>query len=226
MIYGWRTSSTSVIAQPCRHRRGTLVHVEFIVEEESTAQALEILVPRIVGSDVTFRIHPFQGKRDLLRKLVPRLRGYRRSLPDDHRIAVLIDRDDATCDDEKRRLEAAAAEAGYVTKSTSTTGRFKVLNRLAIEELEAWFFGDVDALLRAFPGIPPTLAAQRPFRDPDAISGGTWEALERVLQRAGYYRTGIAKVEVARRVAEHMDPGRNRSHSFGVFCTGLQALVR
>jgi Domain of unknown function (DUF4276) len=91
--------------------------------------------------------------------------------------------------------------------------------------LESWFFGDVEALTRAYPKVPPTLAQRRGYRNPDAMTGGTWEKLERVLQDAGYYRNGMPKIEVARNVAEHMDPNRNRSRSFQVFFQGLRALV-
>lgn len=50
---------------------------------------------------------------------------------------------------------------------------FQVLNRLAIEELEAWFFGDVAALHSAYPRVPSTLGRRSRYRDPDAIRGGT-----------------------------------------------------
>jgi hypothetical protein len=62
---------------------------------------------------------------------------------------------------------------------------------LAIEELEAWFFGDMDAVRALYPRVPETLEQRAGFRDPDAIRGGTWEALERILQRAGYF-AGVA----------------------------------
>ena len=100
------------------------------------------------------------------------------------------------------------------------------LCRIAIDELEAWFFGDVAALRTGYPRVPATLASQAKFRDPDRIAGGTWEALERVLRRAGYYPTGMPKVDVARTVATHMDPGRNRSRSFQVLVDGFRRHAR
>jgi hypothetical protein len=100
-----------------------------------------------------------------------------------------------------------------------------VLNRLAIEELEAWFFGDVGALRAAYPGIPSSLGERANYRDPDAIRGGTWEALERELQRAGHHREGLAKIKAAQEIAAHMAPERNRSRSFQAFRQGLLDLV-
>jgi hypothetical protein len=55
------------------------------------------------------------------------------------------------------------------------------------------------------------------YRDPDAIKGGTWEALQRILQRAGYHQGGLQKIRAKSDIATHMDPDRNRSLSFRGF---------
>ena len=52
-----------------------MTHLEILVEESSVEAALQNLLPRILGEAVSFSIHPFQGKRDLLKKLAARLRG-------------------------------------------------------------------------------------------------------------------------------------------------------
>jgi hypothetical protein len=93
-----------------------------------------------------------------------------------------------------------------------------------VEELEAWFFGDVPALVLTYPGVPSTLANQRGYRDTDAIKGGTWEALERVLQSAGHFQGGLPKIQVAREVGANMDPDRNASKSFQVFRDSIRSL--
>ena len=118
----------------------------------------------------------------------------------------------------------AAANAGLITRSAARGGTFTVLNRIAVEELEAWFFGDVEALANAYPGVSPNLGAKAKYRNADAIGGGTWEALERVLQHAGYFSGGLSKIEVARKMARHMNAGRNTSTSFKCFAEGLAAL--
>jgi hypothetical protein len=201
------------------------MHVEFLVEEPSAEAALFNIVPKIL-QDVPFRIHPFQGKRDLLGKLLPRLRGYRSWLPQDWKIVVLIDADDEDCIDLKAKLEEEARTAGLMTKSRRTRGvYFQVLNRLAIEELEAWFFGDIEALHSVYSRVPLNLDKKAKYRDPDAIKGGTWEALERELKKTGYFRGGFSKISVARDVSEHMIPERNRSKSFQVFHKGLLSLL-
>jgi len=202
------------------------MHIEFLVEEYSAEAALKNLLPSILSEETTFAIRPFSGKQDLLSQLPKRLSGYRKWLPDDWRIVVLVDRDRENCLALKAKLEDAARQAGLATKS-SVRGqkRFDVVNRLAIEEMEAWYFGDPAALKQAYPRLPDTIGRKAPYRNPDAIAGGTWEALERILKQSGYYPSGMPKVETARNVSKYMDPDRNISKSFQVFRDALRELV-
>lgn len=200
-------------------------HVEVLVEEPSMEAALRDILPRILGG-VSFEVYPYQCKDDLLVKLPDRLRGYSKWLPTDWRIVVVIDRDRDNCKVLKRRLERIARQAGLATRSSRRTKRYKVVNRIAIEELEAWYFGDWQAVLAAYPRVNEHVPAKSRYRDPDAIVGGTWEAFERVLKRAGYFRTGLRKIEAARRIAPHMDPERNVSHSFAILRDALAEMAQ
>ena len=200
------------------------MHIEFFLEEPSAEAFLQGMVHRLLPAGVTSSFIVFQGKHDLLTNLKPRLKGYRRWIAEDYRIVVLVDEDREDCRQLKAKLEAAAAAAGLPTKTSPKKAAFVVLNRIAIEELEAWFFGDIAALATAFHGVSPTLGAKARYRDPDAIAGGTWEALQRVLQKAGHFAGGLPKIEVARTMARHMDPARNTSTSFRQFVQGLAAL--
>ena len=202
----------------------TARHLEFLVEEPSMEAFLKGALPRLL-QDCTFQTHAFQGKHDLLRKLPFRLRGYGHWLPCDQRIVVVVDRDSDECRALKQRLEEAAAAAGLRTRSQTGDGCWQVVNRIVIEELEAWYFGDWEAVRGAYPMVSPTIPNQARYRAPDAIRGGTWEAFERILQRHGYYKTGLPKVEAAKTVAGHIDPARNRSGSFRVFRDSLVEAV-
>lgn len=198
------------------------MHIEVLVEEPSTEAALLELLPKILGDGTSFRIIVHEGKPDLLKKLPNRLRGYRAWLPIDWHIVVLIDEDRQDCRELKAHLEKIAVKAGFTTKSSAKIGgQFQVMNRLAIEELEAWFFGDVNAMRQAYPRVSQHLAAKTTYKDPDAIPGGTWEALERLLQKAGYFPGGLPKIETARTIAKFMNPRDNRSNSFQIFRDGL-----
>jgi hypothetical protein len=195
------------------------------VEEFSMEAALEQLLPKLLG-DIEFQIIRFQCKDDLLKKSPERLRGYASWLPANWRILVLVDRDDDDCIVLKAELENMAAAAGLLTKTAADNGQcFQVVNRIAIEELEAWFFGDWSAVQAAYPRVPATLPQKAGFRDPDAVAGGTWEALERVLKKAGYFSTGLRKVELARSVAVHMNPPNNTSRSFQIFAGAVTATL-
>ncbi|MDA1014175.1 MAG: DUF4276 family protein [Planctomycetota bacterium] len=122
-----------------------------------------------------------------MKNLLARLQGYQVWLPTTWRVIVVIDRDDEDCVELKTKLESIAREAGLATKTSAASSNWQVVNRLAIEELEAWFLGGMDAVRSVFSRVPSTIERRTRYRDADGVRGGTWEALERILQRAGYY---------------------------------------
>lgn len=187
---------------------------------------LRALLPRLLPADRTFQVHPFQGKPDLLEKLRARLSAYARWLPEDWRVVVVVDRDDESCEALKQRLEAIAAAAGLRTRSRASAGPWQLVNRIAIEELEAWFFGDWEAVCKVYSRVSPTIPGKSGFRDPDAILGGTWQAFERILKRHGYFEAGLRKVEAARVLGAHIDPERSRSRSFLKFHEAIAEATR
>ena len=193
------------------------VHVELLVEELSMEAFLRALLPRLLPQDRTFEVHAFQGKSDLLGKLADRLRGYARWLPEDWRIVVVVDRDDDDCLQLKRRLEDIARQADLRTRTSAGGAPWQLVNRIAIEELEAWYFGDWEAVRTAYPRIPSSIPNQQKYRDPDHIAGGTWEAFERVMQQRGYFKEGLRKIEAARALGGLIDAQRSRSPSFRHF---------
>jgi hypothetical protein len=196
--------------------------LHFFVEEESAEAALVELVPRILEEhEFDYEIFFFQGKSNLLKRLPDRLKAYSHRLGEDWRVIILIDRDDQECLDLKQQLEDIAQEAGLQTRTRSSDA-FRVINRIAIEELEAWFFGDIEALVAAYPRVDPHLGEQSSFRDSDAIKGGTWEQLERILKY--YHPGGLEKIRAAQEISLHMRPERNRSKSFQVFRDALLSL--
>ncbi len=114
--------------------------------------------------------------------------------------------------------------------SKSCGAEHLALFRLAIEEIEAWYPGDREALLSAYP------AAKRRLPDTyiqDAVCG-TWERLAdivhpggaRAIQKAGWLTAGDAKHEWASKIGPLMDPDRNLSPSFGKLRDGLRRLAQ
>lgn len=200
--------------------------IEILVEEPSAEEALRIILPKIIRGRAHFKIINLQSKYNLLKVLEARLRAYKRRIDggDDLRILVLLDRDDDDCQILKRHLEQTAGRSGLSTKtSPERNGRFQVVNRIVVEELESWFLGDPAALRRAFRSLPNINENAAPFRNPD--NGGTWEALHRFLKRNGIYPGTYPKKAAARKIAEHLDIDRNRSASFRAFVEGLEAAI-
>ena len=128
--------------------------LEVLVEEPSAEAALRHLLPKLVPVAVRRKIVNLKSKPELLKKLEARLRAYhvRVEQGEDIRILVLVDRDDDDCLVLKRRLAAAATRVGLSTRSRpDDDGRFRVVNRVVVEELESWFLGDPAAVRAAFP---------------------------------------------------------------------------
>ena len=190
-------------------------------------ETLQVLLPRLIAGRAEWKVIDHGSKARLLRDLPQRLRGYRGMAQTmDLRVLVLVDRDRDDCTVLKARLEDMAARAGLGTRSApDPTGLFHVVNRIVVEELEAWFFGDLPALRTVYPKVSQTLGAKPGYRDPDAIRGGTWEALHRALRQAGYFGDHLPKIELARAVAPHMNLENNRSTSFHAFRQGLESLL-
>ena len=186
---------------------------------------LRALLPRLLPQDRTFEIHPFQGKQDLLANLERRLHGYAAWLPADWRIVVVADRDDDECRKLKCQLEEAARRAGLRTPAEAGSDACQLVNRIAIEELEAWYFADWEAVRSAYPRVGAHVTSRAAFRNPDAIAGGTWEAFERVMRKYGYFPAGMAKIEAARAIGGHVDPERATSPSFRAFHRAITAAV-
>ena len=204
-------------------RREMHIHVE----EPSMEAFLDEFLPRHLDPAVCWRVIDYRSKQQLLARLPARLMGYA-YIPLVHRplSLVLVDRDDDDCTLLKRRLEEACAAAGLPTRTAAPDGNFEVVNRIVVEELEAWFFGDGAALEQEWRGVG-RIVAQASYRDPDAVRGGTHEALLRELQRAGHLRglSRLPKIDTARTMGALIDPSRNTSRSFQHFWTGLTSLL-
>ncbi|MDT3399074.1 DUF4276 family protein [Streptomyces sp. B1866] len=203
--------------------------LEILLEEPSAEAVLRILLPRLVPGateDVDFALRVYNGKADLLRKLPSRLRGYASwAAGADVRILVLLDRDDDDCVELKRRLDHMAAQAGLTVHRSGARcdgGAFKA--RIACEEIEAWYLGDPEALRKVYPRMK-NFEQRRGLRDVDAVTGGTWEKLEKLLQDAHYFPNGLRKLELARSLAPELSLDSNTSSSFRQFCRAVRELL-
>ncbi len=201
------------------------MYIYFFVEEFSMERALKNLLPGMVSPEYVVQIITFQCKNDLLKKLESRLMAYSSWVSDDYYFVVLVDKDDDNCFELKQKLETISQRAGFVSKSAAReNNKFQILNRIVIEEIEAWYFGDPDAMRTAFPRLSKTFERKEKYRNPDTIVRA-WETMELFLQRSRYFSEGLSKSILAESVSKHMNPARNRSKSFQVFRDGLQELI-
>lgn len=146
------------------------------------------LLPRLIPVECGSEIHAFQGKTDLLGKLEARLRGYAQWLPNDWRLFVIVDRDDDDCGELKANLEAMAQRAGLATRSSAGDAQWQVVNRIIVEELEAWYFGDWSAVKEEYPRVSRDVPQRRGLREPDAILGGRGRRLSESCRITGTSR--------------------------------------
>ena len=202
-----------------------MTRLEILVEEPSMEAALREIMPRILQRRAHWKLINMGSKGKVLKALPARLRAYRKRIDNGEnlKIIVLIDQDKDNCEWLKHRLETIAREAGLITKAAvNGQGDFQVVTRIAIEELEAWFIGDIEALKATFTSLK-SVNFPANFRNPD--NGGTWERLHRFLRHHGIYRNRYPKIEAARKIAKHMEPQRNRSCSFQIFLQGVEACL-
>ena len=213
------------------------MHFEVLVEDSSGKKLLELLLPRILGQhglSHTWRLHSYKGsghipkglsanadpaKRFLLEQLPRLLQGYGKT-PGIDAVVVVLDADKRDC---QAFLEELKSVANACRPAPNT------LFRLAIEEVEAWYLGDRDALLRAYPKAKREVLDR--YLQDSACS--TWELLADVvypggsaaIQKAGWPLPGQVKHEWAENIGPHMSLNGNFSPSFNKLLDGLSHLI-
>lgn len=188
--------------------RATPMNLVFLLEERSAKYVLEALLPKILSGlpYAGCRYIPHRGKSDLRKSILGRLRDW---LEPNTFFVILHDQDSHDCRKLKQELQEICARQSKHTP----------LIRIACRELEAWYFGDLGAVEKAFPKFE---AAQyqnkKKYRNPDDI-----DRLSKELQRiAKGFHKGIA----AKKVPQYMDVENNSSKSFQHLVNGVQKLLR
>ncbi|MEN9436779.1 MAG: hypothetical protein RIR09_1434 [Pseudomonadota bacterium] len=213
------------------------MHIEVLVEDSSGERLLAQLLPQILGTQGashTWRLKAYKGighipkgltakadpaKRILLDQLPRLLQGYGKT-PGIDAVVVVLDTDRRDCKAFLQELSLVAAQC----KPAPNT-----LFRLAIEEMEAWYLGDRQAVLKAFP------RAKRDVLDRYVQDSacGTWELLAdavhaggaAAIKKAGWPLPGQLKHEWAEKIGPFMSLQQNASPSFCKFRDGLSRLV-
>jgi hypothetical protein len=202
------------------------MHIEVLVEDSSGAALMAHLVPKWLGENHaghTWRIHAYKGvgripkkmtgetdaaKKTLLENLPKLLNGYGQT-PGYDAVLVLADTDNRDVLAFRGELHAVLEQCGQAPRT---------MFGLATEEIEAWYFGDREALLSAYPRADKKVLNRY---QQDAVCG-TWEMLAdalvkggaAMLKQQGFFKSGEFKHECANRIGPLMDVARNQSPSF------------
>ncbi len=203
------------------------MRIHYLVEGPSEEVLLSAWLPRALPQHRHI-VYPHEGKgklpidplalpdpaqRGLLAQLPAKLRAYGQALdPKTDCVVVLVDADND---------DPAHLRASLETVLAACAPRPPTAIRVAVEETEAFYLGDVAAIKRAFRTVK-----RGPYNRyvQDSVCG-TWEVFQAVV--AWPYE---AKVKWARTIAPHLStatsgPGVNRSPSFQAFYSGVRQLA-
>ena len=216
------------------------MHFEVLVEDQSGKKALDILVPKIIGDQHTFRVIEYRGigriprnlksgveanKRILLDRLPSLLRGYGKTFadyPPNYPAAVIL-----VCDLDNKCLKEFRQELFTVLNACNPKPETRFC--IAIEEGEAWLLGDIPAIKAAYPKAKDNVLGR--YKN-DAICR-TWELLADAvsqggangLKKKGWAAVGQEKSIWAESIAPHMNVATNASPSFYYFHKKIRELI-
>lgn len=176
----------------------------FFLEEPSAQDFLQAILPRVLPAHVTPHFLVFEGKQDLEKQLVRRMKHWQRP---NSQFIVMRDQDSGDCRVIKQRLRNLCLAAGQPQATV----------RIVCKELETFFVGDWVAIAAGF-GLPAlaSYARKAKYREPDLLgspSGEIRRLIPTYQKRAG-----------ARTISPHLDLERNQSSSFRVLLRTLSEL--
>jgi hypothetical protein len=210
------------------------MHFEFLTEDQSSGKAMEILIPQLLGVGGSYRIRSYKGlgripkglrptsdanKRILLDRLPHILRGYGHN-PNCGIIVIICDLDDKNENMFRSELQGIL---------NACNPKPQTLFCLAIEEFEAWYLGDLNAVRKAYPKAIEKILKR--YKN-DSICG-TWETLadavynggHKALASKGWQAVGKQKFIWAKDISPHMDVDKNESPSFKFLRSELKKVM-
>ncbi len=179
--------------------------VVFLLEERSMKTLLDGLLPRLLP-DINFLCIPHEGKQDLEKSIPRKLRAWKEP---GVRFVIVRDNDGGDCFALKQRL----------IELCHTSGCQNALVRIACQELEAWYFGEPDAMARAFGNARlQEISNKSRYRDPDSIRQPSREIVRLIPE--------FQKISGARKMAACLSRDGNRSCSFQIMMEGIERIFR
>lgn len=216
------------------------MHFEILIEDQSGKKALNILVPKIIDGPHTFTIHAYRGigripknmkdagdssKRMLLENLPKLLKGYGRTFAgyQDYQATVIL-----VCDLDDKCLKTFRKDLFGILNACDPKPETRFC--FAIEEGEAWFLGDLNAIKIGYPNAKDSVLNSYVN---DSICG-TWEKLAdavypggaKKLSALGWQLVGAEKSIWVERIGPHMNIDNNNSPSFCYFRDKMRGLAK
>jgi hypothetical protein len=180
--------------------------IVFLLEEESAKAMIEIILPRIADPDWKSRYIVFEGKSDLKKQMVRKLKGYRNP---NAKFVILQDQDSADCMLLKKDLMMKCREAG----------KPEVKVRIACRELESWYLSDLSAVEMAFSRKKLSQRqTEKKFRNTDLLGSPSRELKILVPE--------YQKVSGSREIARHLNIENSRSQSFNHFIKAIKQIIQ
>ena len=156
----------------------------FMVEEPSMKELLEVMLPKILPDNFeTPIIIPHSGKSDLAKSIPIKLRSWQN--PKD-KFIIVHDQDSSDCIKLKADL-----------LSLCKNSRNNCLIRIVCNELESWYFGDLNAVSLAYGEDYVLLSNKRKYRVPDKLKNAK-EELRKLIP-------AYQPISGAKKIAVHMD---------------------
>lgn len=183
----------------------------FLLEEPSIQNVLEILLPKIIPNEITFKCIPHQGKQDLAKSIPTKIKAFKKFSPTT-KFIIVHDQDSNNCKMLKSELLEICQKAGQP----------EVMIRIICHELESWFLGDLSAVEIAYGLKPSTLSRKqesKKYRDPDRLNSAKQD-LKTLLSEYEYYPGTHSKT-----IAPHLSLSNNKSQSFQIFIQGIYKLL-
>jgi Domain of unknown function (DUF4276) len=174
-------------------------HLVFFLEEPSAQDFLEVVLPHILPSRITAHFVVFEGKQDLEKRLIMKLKYWQRP---NSQFIVMRDQDSGDCKVIKANLKQLCIKAN----------KPNAIVRIVCKELETFFVGDWAAIAAAYSNEKwRSNARSAKFRNPDLLGSPSAE-IKRLIPN--YQKRAGARI-----ISPHLDFDKNTSASF-------QALIR
>lgn len=178
-----------------------------MVEEQSIEEVTKVIIKRM-GLENRVKIIPHDGKNDLEKSFPRKIANWRN--PHRTRFVICRDNDGSDCAILKQRLRDMLPE--------TTQHDFKL--RLVMNELEAWYLGDLEALKKAeliSQGVLDQNRNKRKFRSPENLTNAKQE-FKRLVKTKG-------QITLARTIAPHLELENENCSSFKHFIAAIKWAV-